>query len=224
MPRRPAVRFVACFLAASGTLLRPSFAYEVPLSEPSVRAAYFLGQRRDEKTALFLKDYTKFLPFPKRGPHVSQITIFTPYAEVVERSRQNSSGYSAQQAAKHYRESGDKIHARISLMLTPTYTTIDALDSARRARGPADPDFSASQFWREFRFELRQQGEAVPGTYVRDDPIYARASKYGGGGLIGTNVYFDYPAEKIRSEEVEVEVSTPDGQRVVAKFDLAKLR
>ncbi len=43
-------------------------------------------------------------------------------------------------------------------------------------------------------------------------------------GMIGTNVWFDYPARKVQSEEVEVEVSTPGGDRVVARFDLAKLR
>lgn len=217
-------RIVAAALSLA-LIVPPTFcAYEVPLSDRSVREAYFLGQRRDEKTGQFLKDYTKFLPFPKTGPHVSEITLFTPYAHVVELSRQNSSGYSAQQAGKAYRESGDKIYVRVRLGLTATYTSIDTLKSARRARGPEDPELGPNQFWREFRFELRQQGEAVPGTYVRDNPIYALASKHGGGGLMGTNVYFEYPASKIKSEEVEVEVTTPDGQHVVAKFDLAKLR
>lgn len=129
--------------------------------------------------------------------------------------------YSAQQAAQDYRKRGDTVRLRVRLLFTATYTSMDALDSARRARGPEDPQFGASQFWRAFRIELRQRGEAIPQTHVRDDPIYSMDSE---SGVIGTNVWFDYPARTVQSEEVEVEVSTPDGQRVVAKFDLAKLR
>lgn len=209
--------------ALSAALLVPPtlFGYEVPLSERSVREAYFLGQRRDEKMGQFLKDYTKTLPVPKTGPHVSEITLLTPYAQVVELSRENSAGYSAQQAAQDYRKRGDTVRLRVRLLFTPTYTSMDALDAARRARGPEDPDFGTSQFWRAFRFELRQRGEAIPRTYVRDDPIYSMDSE---SGVIGTNVWFEYAARHVQSEEVEVEVSTPDGQHVVAKIDLTKLR
>ncbi len=223
MPRGPAVQFLSCFFAAMGTLSQSCFAYEAPLSERSVREAYFLGQRRDEKMGQFLKDYSKALPLPKTGPYVSEITLLTPYVQAVELSRQHSVGYSAQQAARDYRKRGDTVRLRVRLLFTATYTSMDALDSARRARGPEDPEFGASQFWRAFRIELHQRGEAIPKTYVRDDPIYSMHSQ-SVGGLIGTNVYFDYPANKVKSEEVEVEVSTPDGQRVVATFDLAKLR
>ncbi len=216
------IRSLAAALGAALLVPPTLFSYEVPLSDRSVREAYFLGQRRDEKTAQFLKDYTKTLPLPKTGPYVSEIALFTPYAHVVELSRENSAGYSAQQAAQDYRESGDKIYVRIVLMLTATYTGFDAFDSARRAAGSKGQQVAASQFWREFQFELRQRRETIPGTYVRDEPIYSLHAT-SGDGLVGTNIYFDYPAEKIRSEEVEVEVSTPDGQRVVAKFDLAKL-
>ncbi len=224
MRHKQVVRCLTRLVATILTLSLAAFAYEVPLADRSVRDAYFLGQRRDEKMAQFLKDYTKALPLPKTGPHVAEITLHTPYAHVVQLSRENSAGYSAQQAAKDYRENGDKIYVRIFLKLTATYTNIDAMNSARLASASGEPGFPASQFWRDFGFELRRPGEAVPGTYVRDEPIYAIHSG-SGGGLVGTNVYFDYPASKINSEEqVEVEVSTPDGQRVVAKFDLAKLR
>ncbi len=222
MPHRSAVRFVACFLAAMGILSQPAFAYEVPLSEHSVREAYFLGQRRDEKMSQFLKDYSKALPLPKTGPHVSEITLLTPYAQVVELSQENSAGYSAQQAARDYRKRGDTVRLRVRLLFTATYTSMDALDSARRARGPEDPEFGVNQFWRAFRFMLRQREESIPGAFLRDEPIYSASRSF--PGLTGTNVYFDYLASKVKPEEVEVEVSTPGGQRVVAKFDLAKLR
>ncbi len=221
MPRGSGVRFLSCFFAVIGTLSQSCFAYEAPLSEHSVREAYFLGQRRDEKMGQFLKDYSKALPLPKTGPHVSEITLLTPYAQVVELSRENSVGYSAQQAARDYRKRGNTVRLRVRLLFTATYTSMDALNSARRARGPEDPQFGASQFWRAFRIELRQRGEVIPQSYVRDDPIYSMDSE---SGVIGTNVWFEYAARQVQSEEVEIAVSTPDGQHVAATFDLEKLR
>ena len=180
------IRSLSAVLSAALVVPPTLFGYEVPLSDRSVREAYFLGQRGDEKMWQFLKDYTKALPLPKTGPHVSEITMLTLYAQVVELSRENSAGYSAQQAARDYRKRGDTVRLRVRLLFTATYTSMDAFDSARRARGPDDPEFGASQFWREFRFELRQQGNTATGTYVREEAVDSD------GGLIGADVWFEY--------------------------------
>lgn len=68
------------------------------LSDEAVRDAYFLGQRNDEKTTQFLETYRRYLPMPQSGLYVSEIELFTPYAETVDLSRQRTFGYSAQQA------------------------------------------------------------------------------------------------------------------------------
>jgi hypothetical protein len=52
-----------------------SFGFQSPLSDESIREAYFLGQRHD---ASFLTDYIKFFPLPKTGPHISSVTFLTP--------------------------------------------------------------------------------------------------------------------------------------------------
>jgi len=42
--------------------------------------------------------------------------------------------------------------------------------------------------------------------------------------LSGAEVWLEYDASEVESSATEVEVLTPDGQDVVAAFDLAKLR
>src|SRR5271170_7283126 len=89
--------------AALGTAFNPqfAFAYEHPLSDEAVRDAYFIGQ--DVKNVnQFLAPYLKSLPIPNSGPHVSEIELSTPFAQVVESSAQHSVGYSDQQAAEDY--------------------------------------------------------------------------------------------------------------------------
>ena len=117
----------AAFGVVGRALARPLFlfatavAYEVPLDPHSVRDAYFLGQRNDEKTARFLDAYVKHLPPPEKGPDISEIQLLTPYAQVVELSRQKTVGYSAQQAEQDYRERGDRIRVRVRIEFTATY-------------------------------------------------------------------------------------------------------
>jgi hypothetical protein len=120
-------RSFSAVVAASLTLLSlcdPALAYNAPLSDTTVREAYFLGQRRDETTARVLDSYTRNLSAPKTGPHVSTVQVFTPFAQVVEFSRQHSLGYSAQQAELDYRERSDAIEVIVYVRLTPTYGAV----------------------------------------------------------------------------------------------------
>src|SRR6266852_3475527 len=94
--------FSAIFLSLLLATPPPASAFLIPLSDTAVRQAYFLGQRNDQKTADLFKLYTVSLPLPDKGPHVSEIRLLTPYAQVVFNSAQHSVGYSAQQAAADY--------------------------------------------------------------------------------------------------------------------------
>ena len=85
-------------LSSALLLCTPALAYDTPLSDQAVREAYFLGQRRDESMAAFLNKYTKLLPPPKTGPHISSVTFLTPFAVLVEYSSRQTD-YSAQRAA-----------------------------------------------------------------------------------------------------------------------------
>jgi len=102
-------------------VLPPAFAYETPLTDKTVREAYFLGQHHDASTQSALKPYVHILPAPPKGPHISEIRLFTPYAQVVEASNAQSAGYSAQQAAADYHSHADTIVVRFHIEFTPSY-------------------------------------------------------------------------------------------------------
>src|SRR5262249_46525549 len=98
----PSRRTILASYIASLLFSSQVFAYESPLSEKTIREAYFLGQHHDASTDAALKPYQHNLPAPKKGPYISEIHVLTPYAQVVEASKAESAGYSAQQAAADY--------------------------------------------------------------------------------------------------------------------------
>ncbi len=223
MHRKPGVRWNALALAALLLAAQALFAYEVPLSAHSVREAYFLGQRNDQKTAEFFAPYKKPLPLPPSGPHVAEIALLTPYAQVVELSRAHSIGYSAQQAEEDYQARGDTIRIHVLLNLTPTYSFAMARKSAQDAADRQGLELRPDDFWRDFQFQLRQKDSTLMPLDMHGEPVYQHDAR-GSGGLAGAQVWLEYDAAEVASEMVEMEVVTPDGQHVTAKFDLEKLR
>ncbi len=194
-------------------------AYENPLRDYSLREAYFLGRRKDEKTAQFLAQYVKKLPVPKQGPHVAEIELRTPYEQVVLRARNAPDGYSSQQATQEYRKQGDRVIVRVLIYLTPTYpahTPIGPVQSEPVLVRPED-------FWRDFDIHLFQEKEVSPRD-VRGRPIYG-PPEFGLPGLVGAEVELEFGGDDLApSESARVEILTPDGQRITAVFDLEKLR
>lgn len=219
------------------------FSYELPLESHSIREAYFLGQRNDEKMSRFLETYAKRLAVPEHGPWVSEIKLFTPYAAVVDISRQNTIGYSAQQAEQDYKRRGDLVRVYVRIEFTPTYGFAQAAESADKVGREYHVQLDAEEFWRNFQFRLLQTEEPAvgdsrdaagrPRRFVMDpvhsgaEPIYdlRYASSLGPAApLLGATVGLDFEAHEVLSELTEFQVLTPDGQRVSATFDLSKLR
>jgi len=174
--------------------------YEHPVSSRSIREAYFLGQGADEKLGRFLAEYVKHPPAPKRGPHVTEIEIRTPYHQVVRRAQLASVGYSAQQAEQDYHRKPDVIVVQVLISLTPTYQ-------------PRSPDF-----WRDFSIRFFQEKGVSP------KKVSGKAGFDEGGGLAGAAVEFEFDPADVVSAPFRVEVLTPDSQRVEAEFDLGTLR
>jgi hypothetical protein len=240
LPSRSFAVFFAVALLAS----QSACAYEIPLESHSVRDGYFFGQRGDEKLAQFLDAYTKHLPLPQKGPYISEIKLLTPYAQVVDISRQRTAGYSAQQAAQEYKDRGDTFRVYVRIEFTATYGFLQAAESANHAAREQKLPLQPGDFWRDFQFILSQ--EAKPGESPRDSAsdsanrqdegdrrfMDARAADasliYGdgeiNGGLAGAVVWLDYGAEDITSQPISFEVVTPAGQHTIATFDLSKLR
>jgi hypothetical protein len=182
---------------------QPSLAYDHPLSDDAVREAYFLGQdvRRANQ---FLSQYTQELPVPNSGPHVAEVALNTPYAQVVTVSAQHTVGYSAQQARADYQKNGDFIVVRVKVLFTPTYAN------------PGD------DFWRSVSVGLIQK-KHIAAKSVSGEPIYS-SDPIGGTVAIGANVFVQFGLAGVRSGPVEVEVIPPAGLPVHAVFDLGILR
>lgn len=203
-----AARASAVFFSFSAlffTAMAPQFAlaYDHPLSDDAVREAYFLGQDKTGVNA-FLSQYAKARPVPDSGPHVAEIELSTPYAQVVEASAQNVEGYTAQQAADDYRKRGDAIVVRVKVLFTPTYSGDD-------------------DFWRTVSVGLVQKGKHMAATAVSGEPIYT-ADPEGGTLAIGAYIYVEFSVAGVKSDSVQVEVVPPEGASVHATFDLSSLR
>jgi hypothetical protein len=204
----------------AGALLMTSvaFAFNAPLSDEAVREAYFLGQRRDDRTAQFLETYRRYFPIPKSGPHVFVVELFTPYAQAVEASSKHGAGYSAQQARLDYQARGDSLRVGVYVRYTSTY-------------GPGFP-YSPNKVpgntgtWKDFQVRLTLNGETPESRSVRYEGtrMGTGGGKGGGSRPTGFIVWEEYDASNSTSTDATVEVDTPDGQHVVASFDLSRLR
>jgi hypothetical protein len=244
MTRLPARSF-AIFFAVALVTSQPGCAYEIPLESHSVRDGYFFGQRGDEKLFRFIDTYTKHLPVPQKGPYISEIKLFTPYAQVVDISRQKTAGYSAQQAAQEYKDRGDTFRVYVRIEFTATYGFIQAVESANHAAREQKLELQPQEFWRDFQYILSQDAKPAESHDSTPDSTTHREEQEGdrrimdarsadytpiysnndyNGGLAGAVVWLDYDAKDINSDPASVEVVTPGGQHVVATFDLAKLR
>jgi hypothetical protein len=189
--------------------------YEYPLTDRLVREAYFLGSRKDEKTSEFLAQYIKRLPLPKTGPHIAEIEILTPDAQVVERARVAPPGYSSQQAEEEYRQDPNSVWVRVEIHLTPTYSVLLPSPPSGGVR------FRPDDFWRDFSVELFQEHKLTP-TEVIGRPLYTPAGYE--SQLFGAEIKLEFAADEVASKPTRIEVLAPTGQRFVAKFDLGKLK
>ena len=148
---------------AAGLLFVPfSSAFQSPLSDEDIRDAYFLGQRNDEATARAFLSYLKMLPAPKSGPYISEVEVYTPYSQLVERSRLHSIGYSAQQATKDYRAAPDSLFVRIRIDFTSTYGAFELYRSGRLLESPKGSSSEPRpDYHRDFRASLAQKDQWI---------------------------------------------------------------
>src|SRR6516164_5372140 len=222
-------RPAASLLAALLLFPTSNGAYEVPLASRSVRDAYFLGQRNNESTDAFLEKYTRRFPIPTRGPHIFEVRLLTPYAQAVEISRHKTLGYSAQQAEAEYKTRGDSLLVRVRIDFTPTYNDVMRVKPTKDDESQPNIAPRPYDFWKDFRFLLTQNGEPLQYRNISGEPQFCvgegpTCTQSFPGVLVGAYVNLDYDARSVPSQKTQVEVFTPDGQHVVASFDLAALR
>jgi hypothetical protein len=216
-------RSLAPVLAAALLLSPSSFAFDAPLSDQAVREAYFLGQRRDEKTVEFLDKYRRHLTVPESGPWISTVEFFTPFAEAVELSRQRSFGYSAQDATQDYRKNGDRLRVTITIEFTNSYGELSQVKTSQRSGSPNGFSVRPSNFWKDFTYRLFDGDDLVEPLEMHGSPTFRTVGD--STMMTGAQIILIYDAQKLSSSsDAAVVVDFPDYPRVVAPFDLASLR
>lgn len=210
------VRFRLPVFLLTVILASPARAYDYPLSAAAVREAYFFGRSTDRReVAEFLGQYIRrFRPRTGR-PCVGGIELRTPYEQVVLRSSESQTGYSAQQAQIDYAAHPDLIQVRVFLWLGGSQAAPPDLYSDRKGRVLDRRE----NFWREFGFRVMQEHVIEPRKIV-GQPLYGRR----GQGLAGAEVELDFDASEFTSREMHIEVIAPDGGTTVADFALDRLK
>jgi hypothetical protein len=207
-------------------------AYEVPLSATALHEAWTLGQRNDKATADF------FLPYVQDssgksgdGTQIAEIEIFTPFAQVVDKSRQNPSGYPEQQAQDDYHKRGDTVVLSVLLMLPAAFPKAGATsDSGAAPAAQSSADAKANEairpenFWQNFRFVVKQGEKVIASRAVHNNPVYSSATKDTPSVLDGAKILLEYDAKDIASEPLTIEVVSPDAKTFPVSFDMKTLR
>jgi len=216
---RPALSLA---LAAFLLLSPPSFAFTSPLSDEAVREAYFLGQRHNGSFAHLLDKYSKRLPPPKSGPHLSSITFLTPFAQLVRFSDAYPGDYNAQQAALDHRAQEEIVEISVEIRLTPSYGAVLVVPTGSRSGSPQGYRLRTRDFWKDVQARVFEgDQELIPGRHA-GEPNYFCSE--GGCSLIGATLHLEFPASAFTSDTVTVQVSPPEGPQVSVDFDLTALR
>jgi len=214
---------ILLILAVSLLAVPPSSALDYPLSDTSVRSAYFLGQRYKASSAEFLGPYTKYLPAPKTGPYIENVQLLTPFAQLVREYSRRVEDYSAQQAQLDHHGREDNIIFTVKILLTPTYSRILSPSEMSASNASNSQNLRPSIFWKNFEFRAFDDESKREPLYVSGKGDISRG-KYGNCLLIGATVNLEFPASDFSSQRATFEVTGPDGQTVHADFDLASLR
>jgi hypothetical protein len=107
-------RAILRFAAVLALLLpQPARSYEYPLTETSIRDAYYLGTKAATLGSAFLADYTH-LPQLKFGRCTSEIRLETPYTQVAIHTAKQTN-YSAPHAVQDFLNKPTVFRIRLDL-------------------------------------------------------------------------------------------------------------
>ncbi len=219
---RSSARPIAAVLVALVLLIPSSFAFDTPLSDEAVREAYFLGQRHDDTMATFLNKYTKYLESPKTGPDIASVTVFTPFALLVQQSSQHTSGYSAQQAALDHRDQPEFIRIIVQIQLTDSYGPYIVRPTGTRSGSPKGFVPRPYDFWKDFDVQVSSKDKNLEPFSSSGQPLLL--CDEGGCTLTGATLQFDFSAEDFSSGSATIDVNPPEGDPLSIDFDLDHLR
>ena len=213
---------LATFLAAL-LVAMPASAFQSPLSDESIRDAYFIGQRHDGTFPSILGKYIKFLPRPKSGPQISSVTFLTPFIQLVEHSDGYIGNYSAQKALLDHRGQEEFVLVFVQIHLTDSYGRLIPPPANLRSRSPAALVPRPDDFWRDFQVQLYDGGQPLSPSDFHGRANYS-CGRFGSCIMTGATLELDFPAEAFSSDSATVQVIPPEGDPVSVDFNLTRLR
>ncbi len=186
----------AVLLAASIAI--SASAYDSPLTESSIRDAYFLGTRTDGLNFDLVAKYARLIPSLKQGNCTSDLRIETPFLQVAIHAREVPN-YSAQDAVKEY--SGKPL------------TFLLYLDICYETNAPPNA----------VKFKVIQEKKQLLPLSSVSTP-YAESTDFGYLPPNGEQIVLEFMPSKIDSTDLTVLIDTPDGQHAETVFDLPSIR
>jgi hypothetical protein len=169
-------------------------------------------------------NYIKRTPAPKSGPHISSITLLTPFIQLVANSDRLIGNYSAQQAALDHRGQAEFVRIIVEIKLTPTYGAFLAPEPNSRSSPQSIPIPRPHDFWRDFQVRI-SEGDRL----LMPSDSHGRANHNCGRhgyscSLAGATIEFDLPADAFNSDSATIQVVPPEGDSVSVDFALTRLR
>ena len=217
------IRLITCLLLVFCESLLAS-AFDTPLSDESVREAYFLGQRHDGSVARFFDQYSRHLPPPKSGPHISSVVFLTPFAQFALFSDSYIGNYSAQQALLDHRRRGDEsVKITVEIYLTTSYGSFISNPGGRRSRSSSALIPRPTDFWKDFHIQVYNGRQLLSPSDSGGRPLY-RCGRSGPCRPRGGAIDLEFPASAFTSDSASIEVLPPEGEPVSVDFDLTRLR
>jgi len=186
----------AALLAFS--LALPVRAYDVPLTESSIRDAYFLGTRQSGLTPDFLAKYALWITGLKQGTCTSQARLETPFLQVANYSGKIPN-YSAQSAVQDFL--GKPMSFRIHL------------DVCYRVHAPVNA----------VKVRIIQNKKEVAPVSFESTP-YSEPTEFGFLPPNGEQIVIEFRPAKLDSSDLTILIDTTDGQHAESVFDLASIR
>ncbi|MGH9738407.1 MAG: hypothetical protein ACRD4X_07430 [Candidatus Acidiferrales bacterium] len=184
-------------------------AYEQPLSPESIREAYFLG-RHDRHARDFLGRYSKIIRTSQSSElEFSRVQVLTPYAQIVSAALQDMLNDTAVDADQYYQ--GRALPVLVKMWVyCPSASGYSPISFDRCSELTHDTSIVVSQS-RSF--------EAKDVAYTT---LYT-ATK-GAKWANGLEVDLQFDASQFQPAPVQISISSPDGQRYAASFDLSALK
>jgi hypothetical protein len=197
---RFAIRVV--FLLALASLT--SSGYQQRLDSEAIREAYNLGRKNNQETTAFLAQYFRSFSTPTKGPYVASIEVLTPYAQLVNNAMLDMVNENVFELQRKYASRAGVLFVRVRVYSTPTRTL----------------PYRDEDIWKEFTVRasqedvLKSEKKSLNHVYPADDS----------GTFDYADMELQFDAKNVASVPITIDVSSPDGQHVEAKFDLSKLK